>query len=565
MSHPRLSRRDILRGTLGLGALALLGGPAGARTLGAAGAGVRAGRIAADAEPLSIVRVWPRGDRQIAALAGLDDTHMAFADGSREYLLWPGDRARLDAVGAEYVVTTPDLLADRRVPAGASTVAVQPGQRTNGYRHLKDVEDDLRKLAKDHPDKARVFVLPERSLEGRQVLGLEIAYPIGVNDGRPTALLDGAHHAREWPSVELPMMFAYDLLENYGTDARVTKIVDTQRTLIVPVVNVDGFHYTRTAVVQADTSTPPGGSNGDAVGVPFALSVAGEQAYWRKNRRSFTGVTTPTGSNPDAYGTDPNRNYAYFWGGSGSSATQTDQTHRGSAPYAEPEARNIAGLVLSSNITSMITNHTFGKLCMRPWGAVPDESPDNELQESVSALMVASNGYANILARQLYNTAGTSRDWAYAAVSTLIWTFEHGVEFHGPYDSTIPAMYAINREPYLLMCELAGSPSAHAVVTGRVVDSAGNPLRATVRTVKAFETLTAAGVGIPEKLDAAFDVGEDGAFAIHMNPTTRPTPAIDEGVVESVDIVVSVPGRAPVTVPVILGRGETADLGTITL
>ena len=444
--------------------------------------------------------------------------------------------------------------------AGSSSVPLQPGQRA-GYRQLKDVEDDLRSLAARFPDLARVIVLPERSLEGRQVLGIEIANPVGVRDGRPTAFLDGAHHAREWPSVELPIMFAYDLLESYGSDPRTTAIVDRQRTIIVPVVNVDGFNYTRTAAVQSDTGSPGGGSNGDSLGVPYALSVAGEQAYWRKNRRSFTGVTTPTGSNPDAYGTDPNRNYAYYWGGSGSSGTQTDQTHRGSAPYAEPEARNIASLLLSTNVTSLITNHTFGKLCMRPWGAVPDPSPDEVLQRNVSAVMVASNGYQNILARQLYDTAGTSRDWAYAATSALVWTFEHGTEFHGPYDSTIPAMYAVNREPYLVMCELAGNPAAHVVVSGRVVDGAGRPVRATIRTRKAFDTLTSTGAKVPEVIDAAFDAGEDGEFELHLNPTTRPVPAVAKGVVESIDVVVSAPGYAPQTVPVALKRGKSADLG----
>lgn len=552
-----VSRRQLLRGGgLALGALAAHSvlGPTAARAKGLGGASV-----ASDAAPLQLVRVWASGDRQHAALSVLDDTHQVFADGSREFLLWPGDRARLDAIGARYEVTVPDLLSGQRMAPAGAAVPVQPGQRT-AYRTLKDVEDDLRDLERRFPDKARVFVLPERSLEGRLVYGIEIATGVrNARDGRPTAFFDGAHHAREWPSVELPVMFAYDLLESYGSDARVTRIVDTQRTVIIPVVNVDGFHYTRQSPIQADSGTDP------LDVVQTGLSVGGAESYWRKNRRSVTGVTLPTGTNPDAYGTDPNRNYPYYWGGSGSSSSQVDQTHRGAAPYAEPEARNIAGYLLGDQVTAMITNHTSGRLCMRPWGAVPNASPDNDLQKEVGAKMVAFNGYQNILARQLYNTAGTSRDWAYAALTTLVWTFEHGTEFHGPYASTIPPMYAINRQPFLILCELAGDASTHAVVSGEVVDEAGRPLAASVTLKKTFATKPFTGSLVTEKIDAAISAGDDGRFDYHINPTTRPTPAIPDGVVESADVVISAPGKAPVTIPVTLGRGDTANLGKITL
>ena len=36
-------------------------------------------------------------------------------------------------------------------------------------------------------------------------------------DGKPIFLIMGVHHAREWPSAEHTIEFAYDLLRNYGT------------------------------------------------------------------------------------------------------------------------------------------------------------------------------------------------------------------------------------------------------------------------------------------------------------------------------------------------------------
>ena len=41
--------------------------------------------------------------------------------------------------------------------------------------------------------------------------------------------------------------FAYDLLTNYGTSARTTDLVNTTRTIVVPIVNADGFNISREA------------------------------------------------------------------------------------------------------------------------------------------------------------------------------------------------------------------------------------------------------------------------------------------------------------------------------
>jgi hypothetical protein len=46
----------------------------------------------------------------------------------------------------------------------------------------------------------RLFKLSHRSLDGRPINGVEIADNVTAKDGRPTFLLMGLHHAREWPS-----------------------------------------------------------------------------------------------------------------------------------------------------------------------------------------------------------------------------------------------------------------------------------------------------------------------------------------------------------------------------
>src|SRR3712207_6069567 len=129
MSAPvRFSRRDLLR----RGALTA-GGVAAATVLGSAqpvfGA-VAARPVTADG--LSFARVWPATRRQAAALAQFDDTHAVFADGSMEFLLWPGDRRKLDALGVRYQVFTPST-ASAPGAGRPSGLSLQPGERT-AYR-----------------------------------------------------------------------------------------------------------------------------------------------------------------------------------------------------------------------------------------------------------------------------------------------------------------------------------------------------------------------------------------------------------------------------------------------
>lgn len=241
-----LSRRQLLAGAgAGAGALAL-GLPAAA----SAGARVSSMVLGADgaAGALMLARVWPGSTPGL--LSAFDDTHNVFDDGSVEVLLWPGDLVRLQQTGMRHAVTVADVVARDRAlegSAGARDVALapQPGERT-AYRRLADYEQDLRDLAAQHPGVARLVELPNQSLEGRTVLGIEIAEDVDAVDGRPTFYMDGVHHAREWPASEFTLMWAFDLLESYARgDAQVVTLMKKLRFFIVPIMNVDGFQTGR--------------------------------------------------------------------------------------------------------------------------------------------------------------------------------------------------------------------------------------------------------------------------------------------------------------------------------
>jgi Zinc carboxypeptidase len=508
---------------------------------------------------LALVRVRVvSADQAAFLLTHFDETHNHH-DGFVELLAWPGDEERLRAAGIDYEVVVEDVVARDLADASTPSEAVaMPGPDRKDYRRLSGYVSEMKKLAKKHPSLVRVLKLQHKTLEGRSVFGIEISARVRRDDGRPTFYVDGVHHAREWPAAEYPMIFAHYLAKRFGGNGRVTSLLKRLRVVIVPVVNVDGFDYSRESLV-------------DGQGLEtYPLSIAGLEAYWRKNRRSASGATAPVArKNPDAYGVDPNRNYSYAWGddGGGSSGTHADQTYRGDAPFSEPETRNIRKLILGRHVTGVITNHTYGDLVLRPWGHTAKDSADERILAPLGARLArAMGGYANEKGIGLYATTGTTDDWAYAATSALGYTFEHGAAFHPPYASSVGKDFKGVLRAYMIMARAAANPHLHGVISGRVVSPEGRPVRAKLLLTKRFRTPLGRGNPsgrrfVVERLAASMRSGRNGSFVWHVNPSTRPIVA---GGRESYTLTIA--SRAGCrTLDATLDRGERLNLGPIRL
>ncbi|MGH3370020.1 MAG: M14 family zinc carboxypeptidase, partial [Nocardioidaceae bacterium] len=397
-----------------------------------------------------------RAHKRLLQTLGLDLTEHAGHDYVEVVLHNSTDVGALREAGLTYDVRIADL--NRREAqnnqlnaayAAATEKSPLPSGR-DAYRTLADYNDDMRSLAAIRPGIAKQFTLPHASLDGRPVNGIEIGRDVrAAEDGRPVFALFGAHHAREWPSAELAMEFAFDLVKNYGSDQRITSLLDRARVVVVPVVNVDGFHMSRTDGGAVDLREVDGGGTASILGTPG-------NAYKRKNCRVVDGQDTPDGScalaatSPGGFGigVDLNRNYGGFWGGPGASSTFADPTSRGAGPFSEPEIQNVRELVSSRQVTTMISNHTFSNLVLRPNGVHPDtighdglpvgDAPDEEGLKALGAEMTAANGYANIHGWELYDTTGTTEDWSYNATGGYGYTFEIGPnEFHPPFPQVI--------------------------------------------------------------------------------------------------------------------------------
>src|SRR3954452_15754062 len=395
----------------------------------------------------SLVEIPLSSPLDLNALRGLGLNLDEAGDGhsATAVLSGPADATKLTTGGFTYKTLIPDLAAAERgyrareVTAAAAGPSALPSGR-NTYRDYPGIQADLKKIVADHPNLARPITLPKKTFQGRDIQGIEVTNNVkAADDGKPAFFLMGEHHAREWPSAEIPVEFGLYITGNYGKDARVTALLKKVRIFIVPVINIDGYIASRGAVDPADNSGDPG------MLVPLGESVAppgGSLAYSPKNCDG----ASPDPSTPCElqYGVDPNRNYGQNWGGPGAGTDPNDQDYRGSDMWSEPETQAVHEFSQSHDITTLITMHNFASLVLRPPG-VHDagQAPDEDALKKLGDTMAQDTGYTSEYGYQLYDTSGTTEDWNYGAAGTFGYTIEMGPSsdkggnFHISYDRAV--------------------------------------------------------------------------------------------------------------------------------
>jgi hypothetical protein len=347
--------------------------------------------------------------------------------GDHEHVIDPIRRIRgmagALAIALAAIVALPGAAGATEFPAGYT-----------GFHSYTEITTETAAVAAAHPDIVKRFSIG-KSYQGRDLWAMKISDNVATDENEPEVLFDGSHHADEHMAAEMTLRIMHWLVDGYGSDSRITKIVNSREVWLVFLVNPDGAEY-------------------DISGGHFHL--------WRKNRQPTPGT--------GYIGTDLNRNYGYRWGGGGNTSSNPAAiTYRGPSAFSAPETRAMRDFMASrvvdgkQQIRVGITFHEYGRLVMWPYGYTHTDVPADMTVDDHAALvyigkkMASTNGYRPEQASDLYISSGTTRDYLYGMYRTFSYTFELSVKDH-PDDALIAAETGRNKEAVLYLMERAWCP-----------------------------------------------------------------------------------------------------------
>jgi len=274
------------------------------------------------------------------------------------------------------------LISDIQPLVERQKISENPLDFYDSYHTYDEIITWVKSLPALYPNLVTLVPLGQ-SYQKRELLAVKIS---SSTTAKPAIWIDGGIHAREWITPATVIYILGTLLENYQKDQTVTTIIDGLDIYVLPLFNVDGYAYTW----QTDR-------------------------MWRKTRSPNAGST--------CIGTDPNRNWDYMWGGSGSSSNPCTEDYRGSVAFSEIETRTVGLYIKNAGIFKGYINfHSYSQLWMSPWGYTSALPKDYTVQNTLSARCVAALQAVHgtryqygPIATTIYPASGSSADYTYAA------------------------------------------------------------------------------------------------------------------------------------------------------
>nr|CAD7425782.1 unnamed protein product [Timema monikensis] len=155
--------------------------------------------------------------------------------------------------------------------------------------------------------------------EGRPIVIAKISS--GGQGSRPVIAIEAGIHAREWIAPATAVYIINQLVENSENSDLISN-VDWH---IVPVTNPDGYEFSHTTT-----------------------------RLWRKTRSRE--------SSSICIGTDPNRNFDFYWMEGGASSNPCSDTYAGSHGFSEPETSAYHNYILENKdrIKLYLATHSYG-------------------------------------------------------------------------------------------------------------------------------------------------------------------------------------------------------------
>lgn len=110
----------------------------------------------------------------------------------------------------------------------------------------------MQDFATSYPDLCRIDTIGT-SVDGRLILCAKIADSVNTDPNEPQLLFNSTIHGDEITGYILMLRLIDHLLSNYGTDAEITKLVNTTQIYINPLLNPDGTYAGGDSTVSGAT------------------------------------------------------------------------------------------------------------------------------------------------------------------------------------------------------------------------------------------------------------------------------------------------------------------------
>jgi len=339
-----------------------------------------------------------------------------------------------------------------------------PAPRFDTFYKYDDLTRLLTAYAEAHPKLVSVASMG-KSFEGRDIWVVTVTNTAtGPDTDKPAFWADGNIHAAELTASTAVLYYLHHLVTGFGSDARITHLLDTRAIYLCPRLNPDGAELAladRPRHIRSSTrrypyeEEPVDGltiEDVDGDGRVLFMRIPDPHGAYKKCEqdprlmvarqpgefggdyyrlipegfvKDYDGLTIKV--NPDAEGLDLNRNFPAFW------RQEFEQVGAGAYPTSEPEVRAMVDFILKhSNIGAAISYHTHSGVILRPMGTQSDDDMIPEDLWSIkrfSEIGAKLSGYPAISIWHDFKyhpkevISGT-QDWVYEHLGALFWVVE---------------------------------------------------------------------------------------------------------------------------------------------
>uniref|UniRef100_A0A8C9VSS0 Carboxypeptidase A6 n=1 Tax=Scleropages formosus TaxID=113540 RepID=A0A8C9VSS0_SCLFO len=273
------------------------------------------------------------------------------------------------------------------------------------YHSLDEIKSWMFEMNRTHPHVVDMFSIG-RSYEGRPLYILQLGKR--THPYKKAVWMDCGVHAREWIGPAFCQWFVKEALNSYRTDPVMRRLMNHLNFYIMPVFNVDGYHYSWTT-----------------------------DRLWRKTRSRIARY--------QCRGVDANRNWKVKWCDEGASSHPCDETYCGPYPESEPEVKAVARFLRKQRkrVKAYISIHAYAQMLLYPYSYKYATIPNFTCVESVAhnAVNALYSAYGvryryGPASTTLYVSSGSSIDWAYK--NGIPYTFAFELRDTGHYGFLLP-------------------------------------------------------------------------------------------------------------------------------